>query len=136
MDRIIIRIAASVYCITVAISVWLIYNPQNALPIEVLEYMKWWYSQPQTEFQFYLTKIGIAAFLLSVVSAIFLFFLKKWAGYLYISATIFLLTTEWLLPDYSPQTSLLTSVENLTLISMGCIFTIFCISSKLDTFKT
>jgi hypothetical protein len=135
VDRIILRVAAVTYCFSLLAYFWLVYNPQADLPNEVVWYMQWWYSQPQTDFQTYLAQIGMVMLFISMVAAIFLVFGKKWAGYIFIISTAFLIFTEWLLPSYMPQTSLLTTIENLTLISIGAIGTVFGMSEKLETFK-
>ena len=90
VDRIILKIASVVYCIAIGLTIWLIiYSPQNGLPNEVLLYMQWWYTQPQTEFQFYLSQASMVAFYLSMVFAVILFFIKKFAGYGFTITTLF-----------------------------------------------
>lgn len=135
MDRMIIRVSSAIYCFSSLIGFWLVYNPKNDLPSEVIWYMQWWYSQPQTDFQAALGQLGVVAFIISMISVVVLAFRKKWAGYVFLISTVFLISAEWLLPNYAPQTSLLASVENFALISMGAIYAVFLMSEKLETFK-
>ncbi|ENO14971.1 hypothetical protein J057_06461 [Marinobacter nanhaiticus D15-8W] len=136
MDRAILRAASMVYCASLAVYFWLVFSPQSDLPQEVLWYMQWWYSQPSTQLQSLWANVSTALLAMAFISAIFLAFLKKWAGHVFLGSNLIVLSAQWLMADYAPQTSLLASIENLTLISVGCILAVFVLSSRLGTFKT
>ena len=135
MDRIILRISCALYVAAVSVVMWLVFNPSQTLAAEIQLYMQWWYSQPNSDTQAFVANLGLIALLVSLIGALGLLFLKKWAGYLFIGSLLALIGTEWLLPGYAPRSSIEVALNTVASVSAGCLFAIILLSKQLNTFE-
>ncbi len=135
MEITIFRTACVVYLLSLSITVFLAFNPDTDVAPEILSYMRWWYSQPGTPLESFVSLLDLAAIIISVISTIVLLFLQKWAGYLFSLCILILVATEWLVADYIPQSGLESNMDTVVSISTGFILCGIVFSEKLGIFK-
>ena len=135
MEKIIFKASCATYFISVLAMIYLVFNPNIDMPPEIISYMQWWYSQPDTSLGNFVSEITLIALVNSLIGVTALFFNQKWGGYLFIFCILFLITTEWLTPDYAPRTSLESNIDTIASMSIGFILCFFIFSEKLGTFK-
>ena len=135
MEKIIFKISCVTYFISVIAMIYLVLNPNMDISPEIISYMQWWYSQPNTALEDFVSKVTLVALVISLAGVTALFFNQKWGGYLFIPSILFLITTEWLTSDYAPRTSLESNIDTIASMSIGFILCFFIFSKKLGTFK-
>jgi len=77
MKILILRISLVTYLLSVSAVMLLVFYPSADVPTEVLSYMQWWYPQPNTEIEEFVSTLGAVALLISFFSAIAMLFLKN-----------------------------------------------------------
>lgn len=135
MEKNIFKISCLTYFISVIVMIFLAFNPNLEVSPEIISYMQWWYSQPNTAIEGLVSKLGLIAFIVSLIGVIALFFLQKWGGYLFIPSVLIIIFSEWLAAGYFPRSSLDANIDTVASISIGFIFCLFMLSEKFELFK-
>ena len=135
MEKNIFKIFCVTYFTSAIAIIYLAFNPNMDISPEIISYMQWWYSQPNTALEDFVSKVGLLAMVISLIGVTALFFLQKWGGYLFIPSVLFLITSEWLAPNYTPRSSLEINIDTVASISLGFILCFYMFSEKLGTFK-
>ena len=135
MEKNIFKISCLTYFTSVIVMIFMAFNPSLEVAPEVLSYMQWWYSQPNSEIEGFVSQLGLIAFIVSLIGVIALFFLQKWGGYLFIPSVLIIILSEWLAAGYFPRSSLEANIDTLASISIGLIFCFFIFSEKFELFK-
>ena len=135
MNTVLIKISAISYFLSLSLYIWLSSNPSAELDPVITNYLQWWYSQPLSVFEFWLTKISMGVLFLSFLFSIALLFMRRWAVIGFLACLGFLFIAELFMPHYFPQSRLEATLEGISAISFGCVLVIFILESKLKTFK-
>ena len=135
MENNIFKISCATYFASVLAMIFFAFNPNMDVAPEILSYMQWWYSQPNTVLEGLLSKLGFIVFVVSLIGVVALFFRKKLGGYLFLPSILFIVATEWLAPGYVPRSSLDANIDTIASISAGFIICALIFSEKLEIFK-
>ena len=135
MEKNIFKISCATYFVSLLAMMFFAFNPNMDVAPEILSYMQWWYSQPNTVLEGMISKLGFIAFVVSLIGVVALYFCKKWGGYLFLPPILFVVASEWLAPGYYPKPSLDANIDTIASISAGFIICAFIFSEKLEIFK-
>jgi len=135
MEKSFLRASIIIYIVSISMLMTYPFYSYTDVPEEVLQYAQWWFSQPNTDFETIIARLGLIAGALSLIGCIALFFLKQWGGYLFILSVLYIVSTETLLPGHAPRSSLESNINIISAISVGCIFSLFILSNKLSLFE-
>jgi len=135
MEKNIFKISCFIYLTSTLALMYIVFNTNTYPAPEILSYMQWWYSQPNTQIESFAANLGLLAFIISLIGVVALFFLQKWGAYLYTPSILVIVSTEWLNASYAALSSLYQNIDTVASISIGIIFCYLLFSEKLDIFK-